>query len=137
VDEGRAIQAGVTEARDKEEDDLLNWAREWTDTRIMKYALDEAGDDYTVEEREGGTENVNTGLKRMLDEDESDEDGEDNVLKDVGVAVTSARRTSLGQVEFGMGEVKKDPDGKSRSIENILRYATSGTVNDQGAGDRK
>ena len=130
VEEGRVASARVDEAATLEENEelLWSWAQEWIGMRVAKYAMEEAGDNYTVEERENGIENVNTGLRRTFDEDDSEEeeDGENEEMEDVGVAVTSARRSSLGQVEFEMTEVKKELDGKSRSGDEILRFATSG-----------
>ncbi len=51
--------------------------REWTHGRIAEYVRDEAGDVYTKEEREMGVENVRTGLRRGLDDDESDDEGDE------------------------------------------------------------
>ena len=67
---------------------------------------------------------------------EEDED-EDEEMEEAGVAVTSVRRMSLGQVEFGMGEVKKDPNGKTRSVEDILRFSTSGVIPNGGLGGKR
>ena len=141
VEQGLAAETdvnGVAKAGENEEE-LWSWAQDWIGMRVAKYAMEEAGDNYTVEERENGIENVNTGLRRRFDEDESsDEEDEDEEMEDVvGVEVTSARRSSMGQVEFGMTEVKKESDGKSRSADEILRFATSGVAIDQGvAGNR-
>ncbi|CAL3972060.1 hypothetical protein PZA11_005277 [Diplocarpon coronariae] len=129
VQEGRATQAEVMEGRtnEKSEDELLVWAKDWVGNRVVKYAMEEAGDNYTIEEREQGIKNVKTGLKRNLEEDESDEDeDEDEEMKDMGVAVTTVRRTSFGQIEFGLGELQKDPNAKSKSIDEILRFGASG-----------
>jgi mediator of RNA polymerase II transcription subunit 8 len=108
----------------------LSWAKDWSSERISSYAQEEAGDNYTVAEREMGIENVRTGLRRKLEDSESEEEDEDEdedeEMEDAGVQVTSARRSSMGQVEFGMSEVKKDPNGKARTVEDILRFATSG-----------
>ncbi|KAF6828726.1 RNA polymerase II mediator complex component Med8 [Colletotrichum musicola] len=51
--------------------------RAWTVERVQKYVLEEAGDVYTEEEREKGVENVRTGLRKGLEEDEESEDDED------------------------------------------------------------
>lgn len=51
-------------------------ARQWVQQRIAQYVAEEAGDVYTKEEREMGVENVRTGLRRDLEE-EDDEDDED------------------------------------------------------------
>lgn len=50
-------------------EECRNWAKE----RVMKYAREEADDVYTKEEREMGVENVRTGLKKDLEQDEDDE----------------------------------------------------------------
>jgi mediator of RNA polymerase II transcription subunit 8 len=140
VEEGRAAETGINGAAKagEDEEELWSWAQDWIGMRVAKYAVEEAGDNYTVEEREKGIENVNTGLRRTLDEDESSEDeDEDEEMEDVGMEVTSARRSSMGQVEFGMTEVKKEPDGKSRSRDEILRFATSGVVDQVIGGNRR
>ena len=132
VDQGRAIRTEVAEGKEEDIEDLWNWAADWIGPRVAKYALEEAGDNYTVEEREAGIENVKTGLKRKLEEDDSsDEDDEDEEMEDIGLDVTSVGRTSVGQIEFGMGEIKKSPDGTSRSLDEILKATTSGIAVDQ------
>ena len=57
--------------------DLWKWAG-LTSTNTAKQMMDDEvfEDDYTIAEREGGIENIVTGLKRKLDED-SDEEMED------------------------------------------------------------
>ncbi|PMD29446.1 hypothetical protein L207DRAFT_445411 [Hyaloscypha variabilis F] len=124
VEEGRDLQGQLNTGETEEA--LLSWAKDWSSERISTYAAEEAGEDYTVAEREMGIENVRTGLRRKLEESDSEEEDEDDEMEDAGVQVTSARRSSLGQVEFGMSEVKKEPNGKARSVEDILRLATSG-----------
>jgi mediator of RNA polymerase II transcription subunit 8 len=136
VEEGREMHAEET-ADKANEQELWTWANEWIGARVAKYAMEEAGDNYTVEEREMGIENVNTGLRRKLEDDEDDDEDEDEEMEDAGVAVTSVRRMSLGQVEFGMGEVKKDPNGKTRSVEDILRFSTSGVIPNGGLGGKR
>lgn len=127
VDEGRAIHDG-----DEGEDvaELWAWSQEWIGTRVATYILDEAGDNYTIEERKGGVENVNTGLRRKLDEDESEEEDEDS-MEDVGVEVTTVGSTATGQVEYGLEELRPSPDAKMRGVDDILRFATSRGVLDQ------
>jgi mediator of RNA polymerase II transcription subunit 8 len=138
VEEGRSLGAELnTGKRDSDEEELLTWATNFIDARIATYVGEEAGDNYTVEEREMGVENVRTGLRRKLDESDSEEEDEDEEMEDAGVQVTSARRSSMGAVEFGMSELKKDPNGKTRSVEDILRFATSGVVVEQGFGGRR
>lgn len=146
VDEGRSIGQQEGGARGQDEE-LWSWASGWINERVMNYALHEAGKNYTVEERKMGIDKVNTGLRRKPEDDESsedeadddddDDDDEDEEMEDAGVKVTTARRTSTGQVEFGMGELKKDAGGKSRTVKDILVLATSGIINNtNGAGPR-
>ena len=141
VDEGRAIiqeeqGGGKDGGEDGSAEELWAWGKEWIGQRVATYILEEAGDNYTVEEREGGIENVNVGLRRKFDEDDEsdedeDEDGEededdgDKEMEDVGVEVTSVGKTTGGQVQFGLEEVRKSPDGKSRGVGDILKFANS------------
>jgi mediator of RNA polymerase II transcription subunit 8 len=136
TDEGRSIGADAATGGSHDEE-LWAWAIEWMGTRVVTYAEKEEGKNYTADERKKGIENVNTGLRRKLEDDYSDEgdeeedEDEDEEMEDVGVTVTSVRRMSSGQVDFGMGEVKHSEAGKgpnARSVEEILRFATSGAV---------
>ena len=123
VEEGRDLQAELNTGQTEEE--LLSWARDWNGERIKTYAENETAPEYTDAEIEMGIEHVRTGLRNVEESDSEDED-EDAEMENTGVQVTSARRSSLGQVEFGMSQVKKDPNAKARSVEDILRFATSG-----------
>ncbi|TQV96863.1 RNA polymerase II mediator complex component Med8 [Cordyceps javanica] len=71
--------------------------RAWTQSRIAEYVRDEAGDEYTKEEREMGTDKVRTGLRRDIDDDaddeeeeEEDEDEDDGDGANDGAAATNA-----------------------------------------------
>jgi len=141
VEEGRAIAERVEAAKvsgespDASLEELWKWARDWIGMRVAKYALEEGQDNYTVEERERGIENVNTGLRRRFDEEESsEEEEEDEEMGGTQVKVTSVRKTSVGQVEFGLGELKNAvaPASKPRTMQEILRFATSGVILDEG-----
>jgi mediator of RNA polymerase II transcription subunit 8 len=48
-------------------------------------------------------------------------------MKDVGVEVTTVGKSTAGQVEYGLEEIKKSPGGKSKSVDEVLRFATSRT----------
>lgn len=129
VEEGRRMQNGAGDS----EEELSEWARGWIGQRVAQYAMEEAGDNYTAEEREMGIENVNTGLKRKFEDDESSEEDEDEEMggtEGTGVDVTIVRKPSMGQVEFGLGELspQKRKDGKVRSFEDILEFGTRGEV---------
>ncbi|EKD16857.1 RNA polymerase II mediator complex component Med8 [Drepanopeziza brunnea f. sp. 'multigermtubi' MB_m1] len=139
VEEGRTTHAEVTEGGTdaKAEEELLDWAKNWLGGRVARYVINEAGDNYTFEERELGIENVNTGLRRKLEEGDSARSrsrsrsrsgsgSEDE--EDAGTAVTAVRRSSIGEVESGLGPLRKDPNGKNRNIEDILRFGVGGAV---------
>jgi mediator of RNA polymerase II transcription subunit 8 len=68
VEEGRTIQENAQESNEEDMEELWAWGKEWIGQRVATYILEEAGDNYTVEEREMGIENVNIGLRRKLDE---------------------------------------------------------------------
>ncbi|CRK14977.1 hypothetical protein BN1723_002142 [Verticillium longisporum] len=73
--------------------------RAWTQERVARYVIEEAGDVYTREEREGGIENVRSGLKRPLEEpDESDdEDGDDDENEDEDVVMGDGAQSGAPQ----------------------------------------
>ncbi|KAI9055095.1 hypothetical protein LZ554_000060 [Drepanopeziza brunnea f. sp. 'monogermtubi'] len=127
VEEGRTTHAEVTEGGTdaKAEEELLDWAKNWLGGRVARYVINEAGDNYTFEERELGIENVNTGLRRKLEGERarsrsrSGSGSEDE--EDAGIAVTAVRRSSVAEGESGLGPLRKDPNGKTRNIEDILR----------------
>lgn len=116
------------------EDEFLDWASQWLRERIQKYATEEATEDYTAEEKAIGIENVNTGLKSDYEDEESVKSNDDEQA-DSEMAVTGARRTSLGQVEYSLGQIKQ-PKGKASTMEEILRFATTGVVTDPLSGRR-
>jgi mediator of RNA polymerase II transcription subunit 8 len=131
VNDGRTIQAMNEADREKEGEELWTWARGFIGERVAKYAMEEAGSNYTAEEREMGIENVRTGLRRKLEDEESEEedDDEDEHMEDVGLENTTITATKMGQVEFGMEEVKvgeKNPGGQARRLSDIMRYVTTG-----------
>ena len=134
VNEGRTIQATTEAGKEKEDEELWVWARGFIGERVAKYAIEEAGSNYTAEEREMGIENVRTGLRRKLEDDEGSEDededeDEDEEMEDVGFENTTVTAMKTGQVEFGMEEVsvgKKNPGGQARRLSDIMRYVTTG-----------
>jgi mediator of RNA polymerase II transcription subunit 8 len=130
VEEGRATQAKIDAEREKENDELWRWGREYMGERVARYAR--SGRNYTDQERETGIENVRTGLRRKLEDDEGSEEesnDEDEEMADVGLENTSVTVTKDGQVEFGMEELKateKKPGGQVRRLSEIMRYVTTG-----------
>ena len=75
-EQGRATAAAALVGDDawREQRELWSWAREYCDERIGQYAMEETHEVYTAEERAAGIENVRTGLRRGLDEEEEDEE---------------------------------------------------------------
>lgn len=125
VEEGRELASIPNDSTitDKQQDEFMEWANQWIGERIKHYAMEEAGDEYTAEERESGLENVNTGLKRDYEDDVSSEE-DDEMGGD-----ESARPVA----KTAVGEVKKDPSGTSRRKEDIWKFATTGIIAGQTA----
>ncbi|ESZ93253.1 hypothetical protein SBOR_6353 [Sclerotinia borealis F-4128] len=126
VDEGRNLQIDSAGEGGNQGDieETWKWAAEWIGPRIREYAINEASDEYTAEERETGVESVNTGLKEEEEEEESDEEEEeeedDDEIMD-GMAQSSEKKKTS---EKAMTR----KDGRVRSKEEILRFATSGVI---------
>jgi mediator of RNA polymerase II transcription subunit 8 len=134
VNEGRTAQAANAADREKENDELWTWAREYVGERVAIHVLDTRGRYYTAEEREMGIENVRTGLRKNFNDDEgseedSNDEDEDEEMEDVGLENTTVTATKDGQVQFGMEDVKvgqKNLGGQSRRLSDIMRYITTG-----------
>lgn len=77
VEQGRETARLVTPEGLAMLQEVWDECRDWTMERIAKYVEEEAGDVYTKQEREMGVENVHTGLKRELEEFDSDDEDED------------------------------------------------------------
>lgn len=86
------------------------------------------GGNYTLEERGAGIQNVATGLRRQLedddaseDEEEGDEDGDEDEMDIVGV-----HRKSGGGFEFDIAPHHTHPLEPVVPLDKILRYMTTG-----------
>lgn len=77
VADGRETARLATPEGVEELQGIWDELRAWTQSRIAEYVRDEAGDAYTKEERETGTDSVRTGLRRDIEDEEEDEDDED------------------------------------------------------------
>ncbi|CCU83024.1 RNA polymerase II mediator complex component [Blumeria hordei DH14] len=86
---------------DQAEEELRFWAADWIAARVAKYALEEAGDEFTVEERESGVDSIRTGLK------EEENTHQSEIRK------------------FGLIEVKNH-GSQARSTNELLRVSTQG-----------
>ena len=122
VEEGRSVNAAASAESDREEEELWAWAGKSLTAWMGKYIEDGIfQDNYTIEEREKGIENVNTGLKRKFededDDDESDEDEDEDGEDDDTNLKTNPPKPAKP-------EVIKDPNEKS--LEAIARFGTTG-----------
>ncbi|TQS37512.1 hypothetical protein Golomagni_02010 [Golovinomyces magnicellulatus] len=73
----KAKEVAESSSNTEEQEEFKSWAADWISLRIANYAQNEAGDEYTVEEREKGIENVRTGLKSSSKATNNSEDKED------------------------------------------------------------
>jgi len=117
VEEGRAAIPEDGPEADQDLEHIWSWASEWVGDRVVKYAMDEAGEEYTAEEREQGIENVNTGLRRDFEEESDEDEDEDEEMENGGQEKKAVAP-----------ELKKNPDGKVRTLEEILKFGTRGVV---------
>ena len=148
VEKGReiamdAVQYGDTNgsAKATELKDLWSWAGMAANLLARKHPW--AGD-YTLEEQEGGIDNVFTGLRRKLkagqydsSEDSSDdEDAEDESAKDEAVdgdemeVVGVRRKSGAAGLEFDLAKQRehKEPEaiGIALPMEDVFRFLMTG-----------
>jgi hypothetical protein len=107
--------------------------------KIARAARRSRRDGYTVEEREGGIEGVETGLKKPMrlggdgdsddsEEEEEDEDeDEDEEMDDVEVRENGNPTIGTGSGSGnGQREKEKTIEGPVRSLDEIARFMTTG-----------
>ena len=117
---GAPTEAGLTGGLKAQElRDLWSWAGP-TSNGIVKGMVENGAfeDDFTLAEIEGGVENVATGLKRKLyEEDEADEekDDEDDKMEDV-IPTQSTEEQGI------------DPTRPPMQMERILKFMSIGTL---------
>lgn len=86
------------------------------------------GGHYTLEEREAGIQNVVTGLRRQLEDDDASED-EDEGDEDEGedeMEVVGVHRKSSGGIEFDIAPHHARAVEPVVPLDTILRYMTTG-----------
>ncbi|KAJ5465079.1 uncharacterized protein N7458_000765 [Penicillium daleae] len=86
------------------------------------------GGHYTLEEREAGIQNVVTGLRRQLEDDDASED-EDEGDEDEGedeMEVVGVHRKSSGGIEFDIAPHHARAVEPVVPLDKILRYMTTG-----------
>ncbi|EAW10304.1 RNA polymerase II mediator complex subunit MED8 [Aspergillus clavatus NRRL 1] len=148
VARGRRAGASALEDKDALSETELAELWDWAPVEANQEARRRNwGGDYTLEEREMGIQNVVTGLRRQLEDDERDEDededdeeeeegeGEDEEMEVVGVRRRSDAGAGLGfdtavptpassqQVQKGAGPVVP--------LDDVLRFMTTGTLPQQ------
>lgn len=121
--------------KDDELSQLWSWASE-TSRSIVVPMVEEGGamsDNYTIAEREGGVENVVTGLKRDLDRDseEDDDESDDYDIDENGMEDIVSSGKSSANEEDGI-----DPSLPPMPLENVLRFMTTGALSNAGRSSR-
>ncbi|EPS30627.1 hypothetical protein PDE_05579 [Penicillium oxalicum 114-2] len=88
------------------------------------------GGNYTLEEREAGIQNVVTGLRKPLEDDDgSDDEDEDEGEDDEGedeMEVVGVHRKPSGGVEYDIAPHHAHPVTPVVPLDKILRYMTTG-----------
>jgi mediator of RNA polymerase II transcription subunit 8 len=114
--------------------EVWEWAGQAANEQARRHVW---GGNYTLEEREGGIENVVTGLRRRLkadradgDDGEGDESGSESDEGDGDeLEVVGVRRKSVGGVEFDLrrnNEHMLEVGGAAMPIGDVLRYMMTG-----------
>lgn len=124
VEEGRAAEITNDTEKVEDLDELWAWAKGYTGERVARYALEEAGENYSAEERELGIGNVRTGLRRPLEVDDAEDSGDEDEDEDEDEEMEMDIGATVGS--NGLEEAKIIPEGKVRTMDDILRFATSG-----------
>jgi mediator of RNA polymerase II transcription subunit 8 len=90
------------------------------------------GGNFTLEEREAGIQNVVTGLRKQLEDDEEDEDEDDEDEEEEGedeMEIVGVHRKSGGNgVEFDIAPHHAHPVQPVVPLSDILRYMTTGRM---------
>lgn len=137
MDQGRQAAAGLTppgldsapaEQEGKSElEGIWSAASEICRNRIRDYVVEESDDPFTAAEREMGVDNVRTGLRRKLEDDEDeDEDEENETGQSSGTGATAGDPMMVDRPPPppAPGVVPQEVQGAT--LENILRFAARG-----------
>lgn len=116
-EKAKGLESGGLQRDELEE--LWGWTR-GASTGIVGAMLDndDFGDDFTLAEKEEGIENVRTGLRRKMWDEEggSDDEDEDKMEEDI-------KPVQKEQMEEGV-----DPELKILPLDGVLRFLTTGAV---------
>lgn len=104
---------------------LWDWAAQSNHEYLEQFQTSDAfEDDYTIAEREGGVENVVTGLKRKLGEDDSDSEDDD----DMSVDENRPKAKEKEKEEAVVVEKGVNPTLAPMKLESLLRFMTTGVM---------
>jgi len=137
VAEGRAAANSLDQSREKDDDELRDWAAQDIRDRIGEYVYQGGGthDNYTYAERELGVDNVRTGLRRKLEDvvgtpasEATTPESEDTNMLDSNIVNAAETVTSAPE---GQAQVK----GLKRRLSDTMRYLASGDPTRRYASD--
>lgn len=117
--------ATTKQLSESELSELWNWAPIEANQEALQRNW---GGNYTLEEREAGIQNVVTGLRRQLEDDDASEDEEEGD-EDEGedeMDVVGVHRKSGGGFEFDIAPHHAHPVEPVVPLDKILRYMTTG-----------
>ncbi|KAI2640964.1 hypothetical protein GGS21DRAFT_502469 [Xylaria nigripes] len=119
-----SLTQGVSaeQAKERALEEIWATTREACQARIAHYVMNEEGDAFTAEERAMGLENVRTGLRRALDEDEDDEDEEDEEGTDRMVVDRPPPPPAPAPVDVASQEAE------GKMLETVLRVSVLGRL---------
>ena len=143
VEKGRAVATEAAEdgqtggLKRQEMLNLWTWAGMAANEQARKHTW---GGNYTLEEKEGGIENVVTGLRRQLKEnpdDSSDDEDDEEAMDDQAPPggdemeiVGARRRSGAAGLEFELrkNSERKAPEAPSKTLplDDVLRFMMTG-----------
>lgn len=109
--------------------ELWNWAGPASNAIVMPMYEDGVfEDDFTIAEREAGTDKVVTGLRRKLDgqvaDDDAEDDDGDQKMEDMMPAAANTASEVHGAIDTSLS---------SMPIDDVLKFATIGVLPVNGA----
>lgn len=130
----KASNGKYTELSESDRDELWQWAPVIANDEIRKQNW---GGDYSIAEKQAGIENIETGLKRELqeppdpEEEDEDEGGEESEKEgddddDEEDIVEIRRKPNASGLEFNLSTTKRPP--AQMPIENIFRFMVTGNT---------
>ncbi|KAJ5860917.1 uncharacterized protein N7529_008227 [Penicillium soppii] len=130
VARGRTAGTASTEGSDKLSDAQLAALWEWAPLEANAEARRRNwGGNFTLEEREAGIENVVTGLKRQLvDEEESEDESDEEAEEETDDVVGVRRKPGAAGLEFDIAPHHEHAVQPFVPLDLILRHMTTGRM---------